>query len=82
MLACLLTNTHKVTIDLYNFLEILMKVYIKVAEIQNNVEFWGIYMNTFISTMYLFRKCVQSVGRLQWTLGQGPSCPTTLFQPS
>ena len=33
MLACLLTNTHKVTIDLYNFLEILMEVYIKVAEI-------------------------------------------------
>lgn len=41
MLACLLTNTHKVSIDLYNFLEVLMRAYMKVAEIENNTEFSG-----------------------------------------
>lgn len=30
---CLLTKTHKVTIDLYNFLETLMNAYVEVAEI-------------------------------------------------
>lgn len=33
VLACMLTNTHKVTIDLDNFLETLVKAYVKVAEI-------------------------------------------------
>lgn len=42
MLLSLLTNSHKVTIDLYNFLEIFMKVYLKVDEIRSNAEFSGI----------------------------------------
>lgn len=79
MLACLLI--HKGTIDLYNFLEILMKVYIKVVEIYSNVEFSGISVNTFSSAMNQFQNGMKSVGTLQWTIGQGPTCPNTLCQP-
>lgn len=80
MLPCLLI--HKGTIDLYNFLEILMKVYIKVVEIYSNVEFSGISVNTFIFAMNQFQNSMKSVGTLQWTFGQGPTCPNILCRPS
>lgn len=80
MLPCLLI--HKGTIDLYNFLEILMKVYIKVVEIYSNVEFSGISVNTFIFAMNQFQNSMKSVGTLQRTFGQGPTCPNILCRPS